>query len=124
MKAKCSQAGSKKAVQQRLRGGSLHLPLNRGTVSSLSHTPEQRQQQQAAERISSRQRNARPVASMSKTFRFIVAVGLLVVVCAPGVAQGKRSRERVYYVGIIEDTWDYAPSGKNLLNGKNIADDE
>lgn len=36
----------------------------------------------------------------------------------------KRSRERVYYVGIIEDFWDYAPSGKNLLNGKAIADDE
>lgn len=39
-------------------------------------------------------------------------------------ADGRRSRERVYYVGIAEDTWDYAPSGKNLLNGQNIADDE
>uniref|UniRef100_A0A3B4GZ41 Hephaestin-like 1b n=1 Tax=Pundamilia nyererei TaxID=303518 RepID=A0A3B4GZ41_9CICH len=35
-----------------------------------------------------------------------------------------RGRERVYYVGIIEDLWDYAPSGKNLLNGKDIEDDE
>uniref|UniRef100_A0A669BJI4 ferroxidase n=1 Tax=Oreochromis niloticus TaxID=8128 RepID=A0A669BJI4_ORENI len=34
------------------------------------------------------------------------------------------SQERVYYVGIIEDLWDYAPSGKNLLNGKAIEDDE
>lgn len=39
-------------------------------------------------------------------------------------AEGKRSRERVYYVGIIEDTWDYAPSGKNLLNGNDVKDDE
>lgn len=61
---------------------------------------------------------------MEKIFRLIGVVGLLIVVCAPGVAEGRRSRERIYYVGIIEDTWDYAPSGKNLLNGKNITDDE
>ncbi|XP_068600136.1 ferroxidase HEPHL1-like [Brachionichthys hirsutus] len=36
----------------------------------------------------------------------------------------KRSRETVYYVGIIEDVWDYAPSGKNLLNGKRVENDE
>lgn len=40
-----------------------------------------------------------------------------------GAAQG-RSRERVYYVGIIEANWDYAPSGKNLLDGRAIVDDE
>lgn len=34
-----------------------------------------------------------------------------------------RSLERVYYIGIVEDMWDYAPSGKNLLNEKYIADD-
>ncbi|XP_038564951.1 ferroxidase HEPHL1 [Micropterus salmoides] len=39
-------------------------------------------------------------------------------------AEGERSRERVYYVGIIEDSWDYAPSGKNLLNGKDVQNDE
>lgn len=39
-------------------------------------------------------------------------------------AEGKRSRERVYYVGIIEDSWDYAPSGKNLLNGQDVENDE
>ncbi|KAM7398054.1 hypothetical protein PAMA_006090 [Pampus argenteus] len=39
-------------------------------------------------------------------------------------ADSKRSRERVYYVGIIEDLWDYAPSGKNLLNGKHVENDE
>ncbi|XP_030009984.1 hephaestin-like protein 1 isoform X3 [Sphaeramia orbicularis] len=39
-------------------------------------------------------------------------------------AEGQRSRERVYYVGIVEDLWDYAPSGKNLLNGKDIQNDE
>ncbi|CAN9501344.1 unnamed protein product [Ophioblennius macclurei] len=35
-----------------------------------------------------------------------------------------RSRERVYFVGIREESWNYAPSGKNLLNGKAIEDDE
>lgn len=39
-------------------------------------------------------------------------------------AEGEHSRERVYYIGIIEDDWNYAPSGKNLLNGKVIEDDE
>lgn len=39
-------------------------------------------------------------------------------------AEGTRSRERVYYVGIIEDLWDYAPSGKNLLNGQDVENDE
>ncbi|XP_049599397.1 ferroxidase HEPHL1 isoform X1 [Syngnathus scovelli] len=35
-----------------------------------------------------------------------------------------RGRERVYYVAVIEDLWDYAPSGKNLLNNVDVADDE
>uniref|UniRef100_A0A3Q0S217 ferroxidase n=1 Tax=Amphilophus citrinellus TaxID=61819 RepID=A0A3Q0S217_AMPCI len=39
-------------------------------------------------------------------------------------ADGERSRERVYYMGIIEDLWNYAPSGKNLINGKAIENDE
>lgn len=39
-------------------------------------------------------------------------------------SEGKLSRERVYYVGIIEDSWDYAPSGKNLLNGQYVENDE
>ncbi|KAK2828659.1 hypothetical protein Q5P01_019693 [Channa striata] len=47
---------------------------------------------------------------------------LLALLCA--AAAGKRGRERVYYVGIIEDFWDYAPSGKNLLNGEDIDYDE
>ncbi|XP_043995686.1 ferroxidase HEPHL1 [Gambusia affinis] len=39
-------------------------------------------------------------------------------------AEGAYSRERVYFIGIIEDDWSYAPSEKNLLNGRNIEDDE
>uniref|UniRef100_A0A665XD06 ferroxidase n=1 Tax=Echeneis naucrates TaxID=173247 RepID=A0A665XD06_ECHNA len=39
-------------------------------------------------------------------------------------AEGSRGKDRVYYVGIIEDLWDYAPSGKNLLNGEEVANDE
>nr|XP_033500237.1 hephaestin-like protein 1 isoform X1 [Epinephelus lanceolatus] len=52
----------------------------------------------------------------------LLASCLLFLLC-PG-ADGKRSRERVYYVGIIEDSWDYAPSGKNLINGQNVENDE
>ncbi|CAL1573460.1 unnamed protein product [Knipowitschia caucasica] len=37
---------------------------------------------------------------------------------------GQSGRQRVYYVGIVEDYWDYAPSGKNLLNGQDIRGDE
>ncbi|KAF6717197.1 Hephaestin-like protein 1 [Oryzias melastigma] len=40
------------------------------------------------------------------------------------VAEGRRGVERVYHVGIIEDVWDYAPSGKNLLTGEPIERDE
>ncbi|KAM9846219.1 ferroxidase HEPHL1 [Aulostomus maculatus] len=47
----------------------------------------------------------------------------LLLFLAPG-AEAKKGRERVYYVGIIEDLWDYAPTGKNLLNGKNVENDE
>uniref|UniRef100_A0A7N8XUM8 ferroxidase n=1 Tax=Mastacembelus armatus TaxID=205130 RepID=A0A7N8XUM8_9TELE len=39
-------------------------------------------------------------------------------------AGGEPSRERVYYVGIIEDLWDYAPSGKNLINWKDVENDD
>nr|XP_020454110.1 hephaestin-like protein 1 isoform X2 [Monopterus albus] len=39
-------------------------------------------------------------------------------------AAGKPARTRVYYVGIIEDLWDYAPSGKNLISGKDIQNDD
>lgn len=52
---------------------------------------------------------------MARTLGLLTSCLLFVCVC---------SRERVYYVGIIEDTWDYAPSGKNLLNGNDIANDE
>lgn len=53
----------------------------------------------------------------------LFATCLLIFLLSLG-ANGERGRERVYYVGIIEDLWDYAPSGKNLLNGKAIEDDE
>ncbi|XP_061558444.1 ferroxidase HEPHL1 isoform X1 [Phycodurus eques] len=39
-------------------------------------------------------------------------------------AEGTRGQERLYYVAIVEDLWDYAPSGKNLLNNVDVANDE
>ncbi|XP_066475399.1 ferroxidase HEPHL1 [Tiliqua scincoides] len=31
---------------------------------------------------------------------------------------------RIYYIGVVEENWDYAPSGKNLVTGQNLAEDE
>ncbi|XP_036974943.1 ferroxidase HEPHL1 [Acanthopagrus latus] len=58
---------------------------------------------------------------MARTLGLFAACLLLLV---SSDAEAKRSRERVYYVGIVEDAWDYAPSGKNLLNGRDVQHDE
>lgn len=58
---------------------------------------------------------------MAKTLGLLASC--LLFILTTGV-EARRSRERVYYVGIIEGEWDYAPSGKNLLNGKRVEDDE
>ncbi|XP_072258731.1 ferroxidase HEPHL1 isoform X1 [Pyxicephalus adspersus] len=34
------------------------------------------------------------------------------------------SLTRTYYIGIVEEEWDYAPSGKNLITGQNISIDK
>nr|XP_028581903.1 hephaestin-like protein 1 isoform X1 [Podarcis muralis] len=31
---------------------------------------------------------------------------------------------RTYYLGIVEENWDYAPSGENLITGQNLTEDE
>uniref|UniRef100_A0A8C4VYJ8 ferroxidase n=1 Tax=Gopherus evgoodei TaxID=1825980 RepID=A0A8C4VYJ8_9SAUR len=31
---------------------------------------------------------------------------------------------RTYYVGIVEENWDYAPTGKNLITGQSLTEDE
>lgn len=59
---------------------------------------------------------------MSRTVELFARTCLLVLLAS--FAEGSRGKERVYYVAINEGSWDYAPSGKNLLNGKNIEDDE
>eukprot|EP00079_Xenopus_tropicalis_P012612 XP_002939767.2 PREDICTED: hephaestin-like protein 1 [Xenopus tropicalis] len=33
------------------------------------------------------------------------------------------SNTRTYYIGIVEEPWDYAPTGTNLINGLNITED-
>ncbi|XP_037544239.1 ferroxidase HEPHL1-like [Nematolebias whitei] len=57
---------------------------------------------------------------MDWTLGLFASCVLLVELCARGGA----AVERVYYIGIIEGSWDYAPSGKNLINGKTIKEDE
>lgn len=61
----------------------------------------------------------RTTVGLSATWSLLLLLLLLWL----GAAVGQRSRERVYYVGIIEDRWDYAPGG-NLLNGNGSANDE
>uniref|UniRef100_A0A8B9PR67 Uncharacterized protein n=1 Tax=Apteryx owenii TaxID=8824 RepID=A0A8B9PR67_APTOW len=34
------------------------------------------------------------------------------------------ARIRTYYIGIVEENWDYAPSGKNLITGQNLLEDK
>nr|XP_008106315.1 PREDICTED: hephaestin-like protein 1 [Anolis carolinensis] len=31
---------------------------------------------------------------------------------------------RIYYIGIVEEDWDYAPTGKNLITGRSLVEDE
>lgn len=33
-------------------------------------------------------------------------------------------RKRLYYIAAVELTWDYAPSGKDLIDGVNLTDSE
>ena len=33
-------------------------------------------------------------------------------------------RKRWYYIAAVEETWDYAPSGKDLIDGVYLADSE
>ncbi|XP_068136842.1 ceruloplasmin [Hyperolius riggenbachi] len=42
---------------------------------------------------------------------------LLYVLCVVG-------KEREYFIGVREMNWDYAPSGKNIISGKSIEEDE
>ncbi|XP_075448619.1 ferroxidase HEPHL1 [Ascaphus truei] len=38
--------------------------------------------------------------------------------------QHVESHTRTYYIGIVEENWDYAPSGKNLITEQNISQDK
>lgn len=38
--------------------------------------------------------------------------------------QPMNGRKRLYYIAAVEQTWDYAPSGKDLIDGVNLADSE
>ncbi|KAM4047114.1 ferroxidase HEPHL1 [Anomaloglossus baeobatrachus] len=46
---------------------------------------------------------------------------LLLLSSLSGLGQ---SLTRTYYIGIVEEAWDYAPSGRNLISGLNISADE
>ncbi|XP_066442974.1 ferroxidase HEPHL1 isoform X2 [Eleutherodactylus coqui] len=53
---------------------------------------------------------------------YCVTIGtLLLLASLSGLGQ---SLTRTYYIGIVEEPWDYAPSGQNLISGRNISDDE
>ncbi|XP_043851762.1 ceruloplasmin-like [Dromiciops gliroides] len=51
--------------------------------------------------------------------------GLLLLTCFLIFANSPTwAKERHYYVGIIEGTWNYAPTGRNIVNGKRISEDK
>ncbi|XP_036099596.1 ceruloplasmin-like [Molossus molossus] len=49
----------------------------------------------------------------------LLPLTFLVFLSSPGW-----TKDRHYYIGIKETTWNYAPTGKNVLNGKPISEDE
>ncbi|XP_036611590.1 ceruloplasmin-like [Trichosurus vulpecula] len=49
----------------------------------------------------------------------LLFTSFLIFANSPGWA-----KERHYYVGIREETWNYAPTGKNIVNGKLISEDK
>lgn len=51
--------------------------------------------------------------------KFLLLLTFLVVISSLGWA-----KDRHYYIAIKETTWNYAPTGKNMLNGKPISEDE
>lgn len=39
-------------------------------------------------------------------------------------AKATSGRNRVYHIAAVEETWDYAPSGKDLIEGVDLKDSE
>ncbi|KAK1343721.1 hypothetical protein QTO34_014274 [Cnephaeus nilssonii] len=56
---------------------------------------------------------------MGLKMKFLLLLTFLVVISSLGWA-----KDRHYYIAIKETTWNYAPTGKNMLNGKPISEDE
>jgi len=42
----------------------------------------------------------------------------------PSPEQTTGDNVRRYYVAAVEETWDYSPSGRNILEGKPLEDSE
>ncbi|CAK6441526.1 unnamed protein product [Pipistrellus nathusii] len=51
--------------------------------------------------------------------KFLLPPTFLVIISSLGWA-----KDRHYYIAINETTWNYAPTGKNMLNGKPFSEDE
>lgn len=49
----------------------------------------------------------------------LLPLAFLVFISSPGWA-----KNRHYYIAIKETTWNYAPTGKNMLTGKPISEDQ
>lgn len=51
--------------------------------------------------------------------KIFLQLTFLVFISPPGWA-----KDRHYYIGIKETTWNYAPTGKNMLNRKPFSEDQ
>ena len=38
--------------------------------------------------------------------------------------QPMKGQKRWYYIAVVEQTWDYAPSGRDLIDGVNLSESE
>ncbi|XP_060090916.1 ferroxidase HEPHL1 [Heteronotia binoei] len=47
-----------------------------------------------------------------------------VLACAVWLLVLGEAADRIFYLGIVEEYWDYAPTGENLIKGKNLTEDE
>ena len=43
--------------------------------------------------------------------------------CRKNPSSFKSGKTRTYYISAVEEKWDYAPSGKNLLKGTDLDKD-
>lgn len=58
-----------------------------------------------------------PMPSTKQFARILICIIFWLVVLGEAAT-------RTYYIGILEEYWDYAPTGKDLITGKNLTEEK